>query len=236
MSKPMRVLIVGAGNMANYHAEAYLAAGAELAGAVDVREDNLAAFCAKHGVAQSFGSVADALAWGEFDSASVVTPDAMHKDASLPLLAAGKHVLCEKPLAPNHADARAMADAAAAAGTVAMVHLTYRVSAALGAAHALVKAGRLGALKHVQAELPPELAGAGQLGRLAHAGHLAVAAVDRARLARRPRRRRRPPAGLRLLRGQRPRRRCPLPAADLRQGRGRPHRRGTRWTRTTPRC
>lgn len=152
MSAPMRVLIVGAGNMANYHAEAYKAAGAELAGAVDVKEDSLARFCEKHGVAQSFGSVADALAWGEFDSASVVTPDAMHKDAALPLLAAGRHVLCEKPLAPNHADAKAMADAAAASGTVAMVHLTYRVSAALGAAHELVKAGRLGALKHVQAE------------------------------------------------------------------------------------
>lgn len=152
MSKPMRVLIVGAGNMANFHAQNYQANGVEVVGAVDVKEDNLAQFCERHKVGKSFGSVDDALQWGEFDSASVVTPDPMHKDASIALLGAGKHVLCEKPLAPNHADARAMADAAKAAGTVAMVHMTYRQSAALNAAHALVRDGKIGTLRHVQAE------------------------------------------------------------------------------------
>ena len=148
----MRILIVGTGSMAAFHATRFAAIdGVQIVAAVDVLPEVLARFCAKHQIANSFASVAEALAWGGFDAATVVTPDATHKDAVLPLLAAGKHVLCEKPLAPNHADAREMTAAAEEAGVINMVNFTYRKSGALYKAHELVKSGRIGAIKHAQA-------------------------------------------------------------------------------------
>ena len=70
---------------------------------------------------------------------------------TLALLAAGKHVFCEKPLAPNHSDAFAMTEAAETGGLVNMVNLTYRNAPALQKARAMVEAGELGALRHVEA-------------------------------------------------------------------------------------
>ena len=149
----MKVLIVGTGSMANYHATKYNETeGVEVVAAIDINQERLDTFCNKHNIAKQFTSVEDAISWNEFDSASVVTPDPHHKDPSIKLLNAKKHVLCEKPLAPNYADANEMTKTAKQAGTVAMVHLTYRESAALNKAHELTAKGALGNIKHVQAD------------------------------------------------------------------------------------
>jgi len=148
----IRILIVGTGGMANAHAEAYSAIpGVELVAGVDTNPERLAAFQAKHNIPHGFASVADALAWGEFDAASNVTPDAVHHATTLPLLAAQKHVLCEKPLAANYADADEMATAAKAAGVVNMVNLTYRNVPALMHAAKLVSEGAIGDVRHFEA-------------------------------------------------------------------------------------
>ncbi len=148
----IRVLIVGTGTMASAHAEAYAEMdGVEVVGGVDTNADNLAAFQAKHGIPEGFTSVAEALQWGDFDAASNVTPDAVHHRTTLPLLAARKHVLCEKPLATNQADATEMAAAAQAAGVVNMVNLTYRNVPALMHAAAMVSRGDIGAVRHFEA-------------------------------------------------------------------------------------
>jgi predicted dehydrogenase len=151
-ARPVRLLIVGTGGMANTHAEAFAKIpGVTLAGGVDTRPEGLAAFNARHGIAKGFASVADALAWGEFDAVTNVTPDAVHKATTLPFLAAGKHVLCEKPLAVSAADADEMAAAAAAAGVVNMVNLTYRNGPALQEARRLVAGGLIGTIRHFEA-------------------------------------------------------------------------------------
>ena len=148
----MRLLIVGTGRMAGHHATAFAAMdGVEIVAGVDVREDGLAEFCDRFSVPNSFGDVTDAIAWGGFDAACVVTPDNAHHGAAMPLLEAGKHVLCEKPLAPNHEDANEMASAARDAGVINMVNLTYRKSAALAKAHEVVASGTLGNVRHVEA-------------------------------------------------------------------------------------
>jgi predicted dehydrogenase len=67
------------------------------------------------------------------------------------LLAAGKHVFCEKPLAVNHDDAFVMTAAAERAGLINMVNLTYRNSRALQAARAMIAAGEIGDIRHVEA-------------------------------------------------------------------------------------
>ncbi len=147
-----RLLILGTGGMANSHAEAFAAIpGVTLAAGVDTRPEQLAAFATKHGIANTFTSLADALAWGEFDAVANVTPDAAHHATTLPLLTAGKHVLCEKPLATNAADAAEMAAAAAKAGVVTMVNLTYRTVPALQHAARMVRNGAIGPIRHFEA-------------------------------------------------------------------------------------
>jgi predicted dehydrogenase len=148
----IRLLIVGTGTMASNHAEHFARMdGVELVAGVDTRPDPLAAFCGKHRIPQGFASVEEALAWGQFDAATNVTPDAVHFPTTMPLLAAGKHVLCEKPLATSHADAQAMADAAARAGVVNMVNLSYRNVAALQQAAVMVRTGAIGTIRHFEA-------------------------------------------------------------------------------------
>ncbi|MHA7776116.1 Gfo/Idh/MocA family protein [Roseibium sp. M-1] len=149
---PLRILILGTGNMARTHAEAFQKIdGVELVAGVDNRPEVLAGFCADFGIPESFASLEDAIAWGGFDAAANVTPDAAHHATTLALLNAGKHVLCEKPLATNAADAREMADVAAAKGLIGMVNLSYRNVAVLQKAAELVRSGTIGALRHFEA-------------------------------------------------------------------------------------
>ena len=148
----LRLLILGTGGMAHTHAEAFARLpGVTLAAAVDPRAEVRAAFCARHGIPRGFARLEEALDWGGFDAAANVTPDAAHCVTTLPLLAAGKHVLCEKPLATTAADAAQMARAAQAAGVIAMVNLTYRGVPALQEAARLVRLGALGDIRHFEA-------------------------------------------------------------------------------------
>jgi len=85
----------------------------------------------------------------------VCTPGDSHAEIAIAALEAGKHVLCEKPLANTVAEAEAMvaaADRAAAAGVRAMVGFTYRRVPAIGLARRLVAEGRLGEVRHVRAQ------------------------------------------------------------------------------------
>ncbi|WP_211341042.1 Gfo/Idh/MocA family protein [Paracoccus methylarcula] len=151
MSK-IRLLILGTGGMARNHAEGFAELpDVEIVAGVDTRADQLAAFCGEYGIPQAFGSLDEALLWGQFDAATNVTPDAAHYPTTMPLLAAGKHVLCEKPLATDAAQAREMAEAAARAGVVNMVNLSYRNVPALQQAARMVGAGEIGTVRHFEA-------------------------------------------------------------------------------------
>jgi predicted dehydrogenase len=152
MVAPLRLLVLGTGGMAHNHARAFAAIpGVSVVAGVDTNADRLATFRQAHDVPHGFADIGAALDWGGFDAVANVTPDAAHHATTLPLLAAGRHVLCEKPLATTAADARAMADAAARAGVVAMVNLTYRNVPALQEAARLVRAGAIGPLRHLEA-------------------------------------------------------------------------------------
>jgi predicted dehydrogenase len=85
----------------------------------------------------------------------VCTPGHTHAEIAIAALEAGKHVLCEKPLANTVAEAEAMAEAAARAatnGVRSMVGFTYRRVPAIGYARQLVSEGRLGDIRHVRAQ------------------------------------------------------------------------------------
>lgn len=147
-----RILVLGTGSIAERHAAHFGAiADCTLAAAVDSNPARLAAYADRHGIARRFASLDAALAWGEFDAAVNATPDPVHYPTTMQLLAAGKHVFCEKPLAVNHIDAAAMADAAEQAGLINMVNLTYRNADAIQRAREMVAQGAIGAVRHVEA-------------------------------------------------------------------------------------
>ncbi len=90
----------------------------------------------------------------DVDLVDVCTPGDLHAEVAIAALAAGKHVLCEKPLANTLAEAEAMAAAAARAaarGVRAMIGFNYRRVPAVALARQLVSEGRIGQLRHVRA-------------------------------------------------------------------------------------
>jgi len=147
-----RILILGTGSIAQRHAESLSAIpNCRIVAAADTNAERARAYAAEHRIPHSFENLDAALAWGGFDAAVNATPDAVHLPTTLQLIAAGKHVLCEKPLAINHRDALTMTEAAERAGLVNMVNLTYRNAHAIQAARRMVMAGDIGAVRHVEA-------------------------------------------------------------------------------------
>ncbi len=151
-SHDLRHLILGTGKMASQHAKSFAGIeGIETVAAVDTDADRLRAFCDRHAIAKRFDTLEAALDWNGFDSVSNVTPDRVHHPTTMPLLAAGKHVLCEKPLADTFPDASAMADGARRADVVNMVNLSYRGLASIQEARRLIIAGAIGTVRHFEA-------------------------------------------------------------------------------------
>ncbi|GGX96315.1 Gfo/Idh/MocA family protein [Streptomyces fructofermentans] len=124
----------------------------------------LAAVCGRD--ATAVRTAADQLGWAaaetdwraliardDVDIVDICTPGDSHAEIALAALAAGKHVLCEKPLANTVGEAEAMAEAARAAGDrgqVAMVGFNYRRLPAAALARTMVAEGRIGHLRHVR--------------------------------------------------------------------------------------
>lgn len=148
----IKVAIVGTGGMAHSQARAFKAIpGVELSAACDIVPGKAVAFAEEFAIPRAYEDLDKLLANENVDVVTVVTPDAAHAEASLKVIAQGKHVMCEKPLATNYADALRMAEAAKASGKINMVNLSYRNASAIQKAHQLVKEGVLGRILHVEA-------------------------------------------------------------------------------------
>ena len=102
-----------------------------------------------YGVPQVFARWQDMLERTQPEVVVVATPPHLHRDIALGAFAAGAHVLCEKPIAMTHAEARAMVDAAARAGRVAMTGFNWRFPAAMQRLHAMIQDGFVGRVLHV---------------------------------------------------------------------------------------
>lgn len=107
------------------------------------------------GWAGTAGSYQELVERDDIDLVDICTPGDTHAEIAIAALEAGKHVLCEKPLANTVEEAVAMAEAAeraAASGVRAMVGFTYRRVPAIALARQLVADGRLGTVRHVRAQ------------------------------------------------------------------------------------
>ncbi|TQS40047.1 Gfo/Idh/MocA family protein [Cryptosporangium phraense] len=186
--------MIGYAFMGAVHSQAWRTVGHAFDLPVDVR---LAAIGGRDSVAVK--AAADRHGWAAFETdwrtliarddvavVDICTPGDTHASIAIEALAAGKHVICEKPLANSVAEASMMADAAASAaarGVRSMVAFNYRRVPALAYARSLVASGRLGTLHHVRAayqqdwlvdpaapltwRMQKERAGSGALGDIA---------------------------------------------------------------------
>jgi predicted dehydrogenase len=149
---PIRLAIIGTGGMALFHARYFnKTRGCRIVACVDTDPARLETFAAAHKITETYATTTDLLAQSNIDAVAIVTPDPFHKEIALECLAAGKHVLCEKPLALNYPDAKTMADAADKAGVINMVHFTYRNWAPLQKIANIVQTGKIGEIRHVEA-------------------------------------------------------------------------------------
>jgi 1,5-anhydro-D-fructose reductase (1,5-anhydro-D-mannitol-forming) len=103
-----------------------------------------ARFAAEMGIPQTYSSMDALLADGAVDAVYISTTNELHHAQTLAAAAAGKHVLCEKPLALTLADARAMVGACARAGVVLGTNYHLRNAATHRAMRAAVQAGQIG--------------------------------------------------------------------------------------------
>lgn len=193
----LRVAMVGHGFMGAAHSQAWRTAprffdlGVEPEMAVVVGRDPERTEAAR----QQYGWQTASTDWRavvtdpDIDVVDICSPGSSHVDVAIAALEAGKHVLCEKPLANTVAEAEAMtaaADAARAKGVRSMVGFSYRRVPAIALAKQLVEVGRLGTIRQVRAlylqdwladedgpmtwRLDKSLAGSGSLGDIgAHA-------------------------------------------------------------------
>ncbi|MFD4553184.1 Gfo/Idh/MocA family protein [Streptomyces sp. NPDC058469] len=158
---PLRVGMVGYAFMGAAHSQGWRTVGRVF----DLpRRPVLAVLCGRdrtavreaadrHGWAEAETDWRALIARDDIDLVDICTPGDSHAEIALAALAAGKHVLCEKPLANSVEEAAAMADAAEVAyqqGQLAMVGFNYRRVPAAALARRMVAEGRIGTLRHAR--------------------------------------------------------------------------------------
>ena len=158
MTQPsIGVAVIGAGMVGRAHASAYRNAATvfgldlpapRLVAIADLHEPFAADAAARYGFARAETDWRAVVESPDVDAVSVAVANGLHREITEAALAAGKHVLCEKPLAPSVADAQAMVEAAAAApAQVSAVGFTFRRSPAINAIKQQVE-GVLGPVRH----------------------------------------------------------------------------------------
>jgi predicted dehydrogenase len=145
MSGPIRAGLVGTGFIGGVHAHAIRAVGGVLARVAGSSPESSAAAVDRFGAGRP-GTAEDVVTADDVDVVHICTPNHLHAPLAELALAAGKHVICEKPLATSAADARRLAEAARVAGRVAAVPFVYRYYATVRDARERVARGETGPL------------------------------------------------------------------------------------------
>ncbi|MFF8032223.1 Gfo/Idh/MocA family protein [Streptomyces sp. NPDC016626] len=150
--RPLRIGILGAARITERSLIAPARAGGHRLVAVAARERSRAeAFAAAHGVERTLGSYRELLDDPEVDVVYNPLANGLHGPWNLAALAAGKHVLTEKPSASNAREAEEVREAAATSGSVFMEAFHYLFHPVTRRLHELLASGELGELRHVEA-------------------------------------------------------------------------------------
>jgi len=150
--KKLGIGLVGSGFMGRSHSHAFHAAPGifdlpltpSMEMLADVSEEVAAKAARALGFARSTGDWRKLVADPAVDLVDITTPNTLHKEIALAAIEAGKPVYCEKPLAPNAAEARQMADAAERAGVKTAVGFNYLKNPMVALAREIVANGEIG--------------------------------------------------------------------------------------------
>lgn len=155
MKPKLKIGLVGSGFMGKAHVFGFASASRvfdlpfeiELRSLADVTLPQAEAAAKAFGFARATDNWRDLIEDPEIDVVDITAPNALHKQIALAAVAAGKHVYCEKPLAPLAAEAREMAEAAEAAGVRTQVGFNYLCNPMLRLAREIIAAGELGEIR-----------------------------------------------------------------------------------------
>jgi predicted dehydrogenase len=156
----LRVALIGYSFMGRIHAQAWQSAprffGVDATVDLVVGRDarGVGEFARRFGIPRTATDWRAAVDDPSIDAVDICVPGDLHGEISIAALAAGKHVLCEKPLANSVAEARRMTEAAAQArarGVRSMVGFSYRGTPALAYMKRLIDDGRIGTIRHIRA-------------------------------------------------------------------------------------
>jgi predicted dehydrogenase len=151
MSNRLRWGILGTGNIARQFSAGMLAASRSTLAAVGSRSaESAAAFARAHGIPVAHGSYEALLADPQVDAIYNSLPNSLHHRWTIAALRAGKHVLCEKPMAVNVAEAQEMFDVARNRGRVLVEAFMYRCHPLTIAVQKAVADGAIGQVKMIR--------------------------------------------------------------------------------------
>ena len=149
----LKIAIVGVGGISNYHIRGYLEnPDVELYAFCDINEIQLNKMGEKYGITRLYTDEAEMLkALPEIDAVSVCTWNSAHAPCTIMALNAGKHVLCEKPMAMNVEEALAMQEAAKRNGKLLMIGFIRRFGRDCRVAKDMIDAGEVGEIYYAKA-------------------------------------------------------------------------------------
>jgi predicted dehydrogenase len=143
----LRIAIAGTGFIGGLHARAARLAGARLVGVAASSALSADRAATALGAERAFASAEELVEAPDVDVVHICTPNHLHVPLALAALAAGKHVICEKPIALDADGARTLTEAAEAAGRVAAVPFVYRFYPTVREARERVRAGATGPVR-----------------------------------------------------------------------------------------
>ena len=141
--------VIGTGFIGTVHVQSLRRLGVQVRGVLGSSAERGADRAAEIGVPKAYSSLDDLLSDDAVDVVHVTSPNHAHYDQVMAILAAGKHVVCEKPLAMTSAQSADMVAAAEASGKVAAVCYNIRFYPLNQQAHGMVQAGDLGDVRFV---------------------------------------------------------------------------------------
>ena len=153
MSNQLRIGIMGTGRIIARWLRDVKAENAAQVTAIASRDEARAREAAqRYGIARAYGSYEEMLAAGVCDAVYIATPHSMHRECALMAIRAGKHVLCEKPVAVNAAQFEEMAACARERGVLLMEGMWTRFFPTTQEVRRLVQSGELGETWMIQAD------------------------------------------------------------------------------------
>ena len=154
MDRKLKVGVIGVGIQGTSHIRVYQSLhNVELIAVADIDAQKLKTVADKHNIPGRYTDYNEMLRREPIEAVSVVIPDHLHRDPVLAAAAAKRHILCEKPLATNVADAEAMVAATHKAGVKLMVNLSNRWMSYMSMAKEAVQKGDLGEPLYAYARL-----------------------------------------------------------------------------------